>query len=83
MTIYHTSAIRGDNIQVMFKELILSILQNQLLVRQIKGTDDIDDKLSNDKQERRQTSIIQLFSRTPSDRNNSDRSSTVNCCKLA
>jgi GTPase SAR1 family protein len=83
MPIYHISAIRGDNIQVMFKELILSILQNQLLVRQIKGNDDIDDKLSNDKQERRQTSIIQLFSRTPSDRNNSDRSSTVNCCKLA
>ena len=77
MPIYHISAIRGDNIQVMFKQLILNILQNELLIRQIKGTDDIIDGIKTEKA--RQSSIIQLINRSTSDANSHNR----NCCKLA
>ena len=39
MKIFYTSAIRGDNIHVMFKELILNILHNSVLLRQLKEND--------------------------------------------
>lgn len=41
MTICYVSALRGDNIRVMFKQLILRILQNKSLFKQIKMNDTI------------------------------------------
>ena len=75
MTISHTSAMRGDNIQVVFKQLILSILQNQCLLRQIKGSDDSNEAFAMKTQE----GTIQLINQTSPQANPFSR----NCCKTA
>jgi small GTP-binding protein len=78
--IYHTSAVRGDNIQVMFKQLILSIFENELLFEQIRGLDIIDDELSTEKKPRQNSSIIQIPFRSASEQNDSNGNSSKNCC---
>jgi len=83
MAIYHTSALRGDNIQVMFKQLILRILQNELLLQQIKKHDIIDDELFIGKEPVRSRSIIQVGFRSSSEQNDFDRNSSRNCCKIS
>jgi Ras-related protein Rab-18 len=83
MSIVHTSAVRGDNIQMMFKQLVLSILQNDLLLKQIKASDIIDDELSTGNGLKRQTSVIQLADPPSSERNNTNKNLFGNCCKLA
>lgn len=46
MTLFYTSAIRGDNIHSMFKELILNILHNQSLFREIKEDEETGEVLA-------------------------------------
>ena len=61
MSIYNISALRGDNIQAMFKQLILRILQNDLLLQQIKESSIMYDQTSlNQKESIRRTSSIQV-----------------------
>jgi len=87
MQIYHVSALRGDNIQSMFKQLILRILQNESLLQQIKETSIVYDQASNPKETVRRTSSIQLSVRSSSSssltQDDDDRNSSGGCCKLA
>lgn len=80
MVICYTSALRGDNIQVMFKQLILRILQNKPLLRQIKGDDMIYDKSPTTKDSTQYSSFIQLLDRRQNDGN---ENSSGHCCKFA
>ncbi|UJR09200.1 hypothetical protein I4U23_013448 [Adineta vaga] len=73
MTICYASAKRGDNIRVMFKQLILRILQNKSLLKQIK----INDTIYN-------SSFIELSKRSSLSSRQIDisKSSSENCCKI-
>jgi Ras-related protein Rab-1A len=84
MPIYHISALRGDNIQAMFKQLILRILQNELLLQQIKESSIVYDQTSSPKESIRRTSSIQVSIQPSSSReNDNDRNSSGGCCKFA
>jgi hypothetical protein len=84
MPIYHISALRGDNIQAMFKQLILRILQNDLLLQQIKETSIVYDQTLNHKDSIRRTSSIQVSIQPSSSRENIDeRNPSGGCCKFA
>ncbi len=83
MAICYTSALRGDNIQVMFKQLILRILQNKSLLNLIKGNDTMYDKSSMKKELMRHTSSIQLPNQLFSRQNNATENSSRNCCKIS
>ncbi|CAF1509714.1 unnamed protein product [Adineta steineri] len=82
MTICHVSALRGDNIQVMFKQLILRILQNKTLLKQITTNNDlIYDTSSTKKDKIQKTSTIQLLNSRASRQIDIGRNSPINCCK--
>ena len=89
MPIYHISALHGDNIQTMFKQLILRILQNDSLMRQIKENSIVRYETSNHKSSIRRTSSVQISiqpfssSSSSSRQNSNDRNSSVGCCKSA
>ncbi|CAF0752211.1 unnamed protein product [Rotaria sordida] len=95
MPIYHISALRGDNIQAMFKQLILRILQNESLLQQIKENSIGYDQISNRKESIRRTSSIQVSiqpssSSPPSSsssssprQNDNEGNSSGGCCKFA
>jgi GTPase SAR1 family protein len=85
MPVYHVSALRGDNIQAMFKQLILRILQNESLLQQIKESSIVYDQTSNHKTSIRRTSSIQISVQPPtsSRQNNNERDSSGGCCKFA
>jgi GTPase SAR1 family protein len=84
MPIYHISALRGDNIQAMFKQLILRILQNDALLQQIKETSIGYDQTLNHKDSIRRTSSIQVsIQPAPSRENVNERNSSGDCCKFA
>lgn len=85
--IYYISALRGDNIQSMFKQLILRILQNDQLMRQLKETSLIYEQISqmNDSNLRRTSSIqvsIQPSAPSPTRNNDQERDSSSTCCKI-
>lgn len=84
MPIYHISALRGDNIQAMFKQLILRILQNDSLLEQIKETSLIYEQTSNRKDSIRRSSSIQVsIQPTPLNEDVNERDSSGVCCKFA
>ncbi|CAF1289982.1 unnamed protein product [Adineta ricciae] len=88
MSIYHISAIRGDNIQSMFKQLILRILQNDSLLQQIKESSIAYDQSTNQKDSARRASSIQLSiqpatSLSSVHDDDQERSSSGACCKFA
>jgi GTPase SAR1 family protein len=85
MQIYNISALRGDNIQAMFKQLILRILENDSLLQQIKESSITFDQTSNHKDSIRRTSSIQVsISPSSSSRENDDASNSSGaCCKYA
>jgi GTPase SAR1 family protein len=83
MSIYHTSAIRGDNIQMMFKQLILSIIQNELLFEQIKGIEIIDDESLTGKGRSRNSPTIQVSLQSLSRQNQSEANLSRNCCTIS
>ncbi|CAF4394633.1 unnamed protein product [Rotaria socialis] len=89
MPIHYISALRGDNIQSMFKQLILRILHNSSLLQQIKETSTAYEQASNIKESIRRTSSIQVSiqpeSPSSSSRQNddNDRNSSGSCCKFA
>jgi small GTP-binding protein len=89
MPIYHVSALRGDNIQAMFKQLILRILQNDSLLQQIKESSIVYDQTSSYKESIRRTSSIQVSiqpsppSSSRENDNDNDRNSSGGCCKFA
>ena len=85
MPIYNISALRGDNIQAMFKQLILRILQNDSLFQQIKESSITFDQTSNHKDSIRRTSSIQVsISPSSSSRQIDDVSNSSGaCCKYA
>jgi small GTP-binding protein len=82
MSIYHTSALRGDNIQPMFKQLILRILRNQSLLQQIQESENIFDRSSSEKNPGRRTSSILISVQSSSRQNDHGRSSFGKCCKF-
>jgi GTPase SAR1 family protein len=63
--IYYISALRGDNIQAMFKQLILRILQNESLLQQVKESSNIYDQTSSHQESIRRTSSIQISIQPP------------------
>jgi small GTP-binding protein len=81
MSIYYISALRGDNIQAMIKQLILRILRSESLLRQINDNRVIYDT-SPDKKESGRASI-QVSIRSSSIQNRDGRNSSGNCCKFA
>lgn len=84
MPTYHVSALRGDNVQAMFKQLILRILQNDSLFEQIKETSNIYEQTSNQKDSIRRMSSVQVsIQPASSDEDISERNSSGACCKLA
>lgn len=84
MPIYHVSALRGDNIQAMFKQLILRILENPSLLEQIKETSLIHDQNSHRKDSIRRSSSIQVSIQPASSTENmNERNSSGVCCKFA
>ncbi|CAF1147605.1 unnamed protein product [Adineta steineri] len=87
MPIYHISALRGDNIQSMFKQLILRILQNNALLQHIKETNLVHEQTLNNKESVRRTSSIQLSVQPSSSSiqndDDDDRTSSGDCCKFA
>ena len=87
--IHYISALRGDNIQAMFKQLILRILQNNQLMRQMQETSFIYEQNSqstaNDSTIRRTSSIqvsIQPSASSTTRVNDQERNSSGACCKL-
>jgi small GTP-binding protein len=83
MQIYYVSALHGDNIQTMFKQLILRILENELLLQQIKESI-VYDQTSSHKESIRRTSSIQVSIQPSSSRENDNVSnSSGGCCKFA
>jgi len=85
MPIYYVSAIRGDNIQAMFKQLILRILQNDSLLQQIRESNIAYDQTSSHKEPIRRTSSIQVSIQPSSSprENDNGRNSSGGCCKFA
>ena len=85
MPIYHVSALLGDNIQVMFKQLILRILQNDSLLKQIKQPSIGYEQIPNQYESIRRTSSIQVSIQEPSSsrENVNERNSSRACCKFA
>jgi small GTP-binding protein len=84
--IYYISALRGDNIQAMFKQLILRILQNESLLQQVKESSNIYDQTSSHQESIRRTSSIQISIQPPpssSRENDNERNSSGGCCKFA
>ena len=88
--IYHISALRGDNIQAMFKQLILRILDNPTLVQQIKETSTTAPDQGGDRKDsiRRTSSIHLAVQPVPSqqgggDDDDDEGNSSGNCCKFA
>lgn len=77
--IHYISALHGDNIQSMFKQLILRILQNPSLMNTIKDT--IHDP------EQNQLSTIHVTIETPPttsvDEEHQQRNSSGTCCRFA
>ncbi len=57
MPICNISALRGDNVQAMFHQLILSILENPVLLKDLK-----ENHMKSDKQTAAETPTIQLTS---------------------
>ncbi|CAF5190582.1 unnamed protein product, partial [Rotaria magnacalcarata] len=89
MPIHHISALRGDNIQSMFKQLILRILHNSSLLQQIKETSMAYEQASNIKESIRRTSSIQVSiqpeapSSSSRQNDDNDRNSSGSCCKFS
>lgn len=85
--IYYVSALRGDNISNMFKQLILRILQNDQLMRQMKESSLIYEQISqaNESAVRRPSSIqVSIEPSASSSTRNQDqeRNSSGACCKI-
>lgn len=85
MSIYHVSALRGDNVQSMFKQLVLRILQNDSLLQQIKEASNVyEQKPTNQKDSIRRTSSIQVsIQPASSEEDINEGNSSGACCKLA
>ncbi|CAF2642100.1 unnamed protein product [Rotaria sp. Silwood2] len=83
MSICYTSALLGDNIQFMFKQLILRILQNESLLQQIKENTSMNNKSSIKLEPIRSTSSIQASFEPSCTQNDCDRNSSRNCCLTA
>ena len=87
--IYYISALRGDNIQGMFKQLILRILQNDSLMQQIKESSVIYEQNSTLKESVRRASSIHISVQPSSAEaaasrdDDQERNSSGNCCKFA
>ncbi|CAF0876491.1 unnamed protein product [Adineta ricciae] len=71
MAICYTSALRGDNIRVMFKQLILRVLHSKTLLKQIKADDNVYD-----------TASVHLSDRLSSSSRETNifKTSSINCC---
>ncbi|CAF1057186.1 unnamed protein product [Rotaria sp. Silwood1] len=83
MSIYHTSALRGDNIQYMFKQLILRILQNESLLQQIKENNSLCNKSSLKLEPIQLAPSIKILLEPSCRQNSCDRNSSRNCCSSA
>lgn len=88
--IYYISALRGDNIQAMFKQLILRILQNDSLMQQLKESSAIYEQASNQKESVRRASSIHISVQPSataavgaSREDGQERNASGNCCKYA
>ncbi|CAF1205154.1 unnamed protein product [Rotaria sordida] len=83
MPICHTSALRGDNIQFMFKQLIIRILQNESLLQQIKENSSMYNKSLFRSEPISPTSSIQVLLKSSSRQNDYNSSSSGDCCLFA
>ena len=77
MSVYYISAIRGDNIQAMIKQLILRILRNESLLRSVKNNPKIYDTSPNKKESGRASIQVSIQSSA------NNRNSSGDCCKSA
>ncbi|CAF5199719.1 unnamed protein product [Rotaria magnacalcarata] len=66
ISIHYVSALKGDNISSMFKQLILRILQNELLLDQIKENSSLNGRSSIKLKRMRRVPATQVSLQSPS-----------------
>ncbi|CAM4968114.1 unnamed protein product [Rotaria socialis] len=80
MPIHHVSALQGDNISSIFKQLILRILQNELLLDQIKESSSLDERSSIKLKRMRRAPATQVSLQSSTTEDGCDRNSSRRCC---
>ncbi|CAF3404978.1 unnamed protein product [Rotaria socialis] len=80
MPIHHVSALQGDNISSIFKQLILRILQNELLLDQIKESSSLDERSSIKLKRMRRAPATQVSLQSSTTEDDCDRNSSRRCC---